>query len=289
MGWVNLNGSLLPDKEACISISDRGFLLGDGVFETLKAIDGKVLFLEEHLQRMRNGADFLRIKIPFSKSKIAGFISELLQKNFVKHARIRITLSRGRPAKKSGLPNFDDKFSTTLLISVSNISASVAELQNSGRSCCISNIARNERSPLCSIKCISYLENLCARDEARRRGFDEAILLNTRGKVAECSTSNIFIVSGKSIITPPVEDGALPGITATTLIEAVSEQGIRVSRRSITRSKLINADEVFMTNSVIDFVPVTKVDNVKIGSGRPGQMTRKLSEIYRHFIERRLT
>ena len=286
MSWLNLNGKLLQDTEAKISASDHGFLLGDGVFETLKALGGKILFFGEHIDRMTEGGGVLKIKLPYSTLMILRSCRELLDKSRLKNARIRITLTRGTPVRKSGLAYFDDKFKSSFLITAEPLGNSMDKLQTKGRRCGISSTRRNEFSPLSRIKCCSYLENLHARDEARRKGYEEAILLNSRRQVAECSMSNIFIVSGKDIMTPPVSAGALPGITAAKLIKVAEKSEIKIVSKNVTQEKLLRADEVFCTNSIIDVVPIISINGKKINGGKPGPITRKLIKIYGDSLDR---
>jgi branched-chain amino acid aminotransferase len=288
MPSVCLNNKIIDEKDAAISVRDRGFTHGDGLFETMKAVDGKILFFDEHMNRMSQSMAVIKIKKPHQWGKMLDSCHQLLQKNRLKNARIRITLSRGVPKKKSGLPGFEDEYSPTLLITTLPLSKTLNQLQTKGYRCTVSDIRRDERAPISGIKHLSYLGNLYARDFAKAKKFDEAIILNSKGRVAECSMSNIFIVSSGKIITPALSEGQLPGITEMKLIEAAAEKGIKINRQRISLEKLLQADEIFVTNSVIDLVPVTQIDNTKIGPGKPGAVTKKLIDIFNNFCKEKL-
>ena len=230
----------------------------------------------------------VKVKKPRGWSRLRESCHELLRVNRLKNARIRITLSRGVPKKKRGSPRFEDEYSPTLLIAATALSKSLKQLQASGYRCTVSDIRRDERSPLSGIKHLSYLGNLYARDFARAKKFDEAIILNSKGRVAECSMSNIFMVSRGKIVTPAFSEGQLSGITGRKLIEAAGEKGLKIGRRRISLENLRRADEIFVTNSVIDIVPVIKIDDTKIGSGKPGAVTKMLIDIFDKFYREQL-
>jgi len=283
MPWVYLNNKIIDEKDAAVSIHDRGFTHGDGLFETMKAVDGEIIFYDEHIDRMLTGTMVIKIELPYSSEAILDSCHKLLKENRLKNARIRITLSRGVPAKKTGLPTFNDEYSSTFLITVSPLSPNLKELRKTGYRCTVSSIRRDESSPLSGIKCLSYLDNLYARHHARADGFDEAIILNTKGRVAECSMSNIFMVANGKIITPSLLEGQLLGVTEAKLIEAAKEKGLKIKRQRISLERLRQADEVFVTNSIIDIIPVLWINRKKIGSGKAGPVTKKLMRIFDEF------
>ena len=288
MPWVCLNNKIIDEKEATISIRDRGFTHGDGLFETMKAIDGKILFFDEHINRMVLSMGLIKMTRPARWGAVLDACHELLRKNRLKNARIRITLSRGVPKQKTGLARFGDQYSPTLLITAAPLSKNLKQLQAKGYRCTISDIRRDERSPLSGIKQLSYLANLYARDCARAKKFDEAIILNSKGRVAECSMSNVFMVSSGKIIAPALSEGQLIGITERKLVEAAGEKDLKISRQQISLKQLLRADELFVTNAVIDIVPVIQIDDMKIGPGKAGAVTKKLINIFEKFCRAQL-
>jgi branched-chain amino acid aminotransferase len=248
---VWLNDALVEAVEARIDPADRGFQLGDGLFETIAARGGKILWLESHLARLKLGCEVLRLPYPALDFKTA--IEATFTANQFTDAAIRLTLTRG-PASRGLLP--PGKPQPTLLISAASWPGSPPPAR-----CMIATITkRNEHSPLASIKSISNLDNILARQEAVARGGNEAILLNTKGHVAESCVANLFIVKDQRVVTPPVEDGALPGIMRAAVLGAYN--GIQ---SSLTVEDLITADGIFLTNS-LGIRTVASIDGKAVGN-----------------------
>jgi branched-chain amino acid aminotransferase len=250
-----LNGRLMAGARARIDPRDRGFTLGDGLFETIRLASGRAAFLERHLARLRRGADLLGIPLTWSDGEIAFGIEALAASEGLREAALRLTLSRG-PGERGILPPAAPM--PTLLITAAPPAPPAAP----ARLIVATITRRNEASPLSRLKTLNYLDNILARQEALRRGADDAILLNTRGQVAETSVANLFALIDGVLKTPPVEDGALPGIMRSVLIERCG-----AVEASLLPADLATADAVFLSNS-LGLRPVATLDGAAMGDGR---------------------
>ena len=269
-----LNGRLVAREQAHIDPADRGLLLADGLFETLRAYHGHVFKLEDHLQRMAAGAAELAIPLPLDPPSIADAVRETLAANQLAatDAALRITLTRG-PGQRGLLPPADPL--PTLIISAAayhppaSSDGFVAVTAKRAR--------RNEKSVTARLKTLCYLDNVIAQTEAAAAGADEAIMLNNRDAVACGGRSNVFAVIDGALTTPAIEEGALPGITRHAILALCKGEGVEVVEGAITRAELRNATEMFVTNSLLEIVPVRLFD----GADLPvGAMTRRLAEAY---------
>ena len=259
-GVIYLNGRLVPAAEARIDPADRGLTLGDGLFETLRARDGHVLRLSSHLGRLRAGAEVLGLHVPCSDRDLGRRLAETLSANGLTDGALRLTLTRG-PAGRglSPQPGLDP----TLVITASGLDAAGGPV-----SAIIATVTRrNEQSPLSGCKCLNFLDNILARQEAERRGADEALLLNTAGRLAEASAANLFAVLGGRLLTPPLGDGALPGVMRADVMERLGAR-----EGSLAPDDLSRASEAFLTNS-LGIRPLVAVDGFPLGRGRPGPVT----------------
>ncbi len=244
---IYLNGHFLTETEAKIDPADRGFLLADGLFETMKAYKGKIFYLEEHWQRFKKSAQFLDIDIPVSRDELEKIIDDLLLKNNLlqENASVRLTLTRGN-SPRGLLP--PPNLKPTILLAAFPCSACIAK----PISTYIVSIRRNEFSPLANIKSLNYLDNVLARKEAANHFADEAILLNSKGNIVEASAANIFVVTNADkIITPALSEGALPGITRQIVINLAKKLNIPLFETSITLEDIEKSREIFLTNSLI--------------------------------------
>lgn len=258
-----LNGKLVAAGQAQIDPADRGFTLGDGVFETLPAISGQPKHIDRHLARLARGAAVLGFAVPYPRDTIVGGIGMVLVSSGAGDSVIRITLTRG-PAPRGLLPSETPR--PTLMISAGLLpppaGPAVAIIARSTR--------RNEMSPVSTIKSLNYLDNILARQEAAEFGAQEAVLLNTKGRVAGATIANVFAVIDGIVVTPPVAEGALPGIRRGLLLE----KG-RAVEREITEADLQAASEIFLTNS-LGLRAVISLEGVAIGDGAPGPVFRSL-------------
>ncbi len=252
MTIVWLNGALCDSAEARIDPSDRGFTLGDGLFETTAVRGGKISRLESHLRRLLRGCEVLGL--PSAPDTLSDVIGAVLAANELRDAAVRITYTRGPGARGLAAPH---RCLPTLLVTAGPLPAPRPPAR-----CIVATVTRrNEHSPLSRIKSTNYLDAILAREEARRRNADEALLLNTAGKLAEATAANLFIVRGGQVMTPPFSDGALEGIMRS---EIFAQTG--AAECSLSVADLLSADEVFLSNS-LGLQAVVSVDEILIGDG----------------------
>ena len=261
---VWLNGIIVPEHEARIAPDDRGLLLGDGLFETLRVSGGRPLRLDRHLARLRAGAEILGLPVPLDDAEFAAAMAALLARRGLSEASLRLTLTRG-PAPRGLLPPAEP--TPTMLLTAAPLPpplppAHVVVAQRT---------RRNEHSPLSRIKSLSYLDGVLARQEAARRGADDALLLNTAGRVAEASAANLFLLLDGTLVTPPVAEGALPGVLRAAVLDAFP-----VAERPVTVEDLHRAEEAFLTSS-LGVRPVIAIDGRPVGNGRPGVRSAEIA------------
>ncbi len=256
---VWLNGELVGSEEARIDPSDRGFLLGDGLFETMAARDGKIIFADLHFDRLARGAATLGIDIPFPKAELISAITSLLTETGMRDlgsAAVRLTLTRGTGPR--GLAPSPDAKPTVLITCAPTptLKESVSAITATGR--------RNEFSPTANVKTLTYLDQVMARREADSAGADDAILLNTQGKVTCATAANLFLWDSNTLITPPLTDGCLDGTTRRTILEVAHQAGITAFEESITASTLANVESAFLTNALVGLQPLNAIDGRKL-------------------------
>ncbi len=273
MKIVFMNNAYFEAEKCTIPINDRGFLLGDGIFETIRIYSGKALFLNLHWDRLKLGAEFLEIPLKITYEELKKVISHLIEKNNLKdqEASVRLTLTRGPGPRGITVNNAQPTFLAT-------ISPLIAQ-QEKMLSVLVSSIRRNELSPSSKIKSLHYLDNILARREAEKAGFDEAILLNTRGNLSEATIANLFFVRNEILCTPQIEDGALPGITREILLNVAKELGIKTKLASFSPQELLLAEEAFLSSSLLGIKAIWKVNDTVI-SEKPGLLTARLA----HFL-----
>lgn len=279
VNMIYLNTRFVPLDKAKISILDRGFLYGDGVFETMRSYGGVVFRLEEHIERLSRSLKTLHIRPRVSKSKIQKIVYRLLDRNRLKNAYIKIIVTRGR---STGLLAPSPKTRPTLVIYAMPYKKFTKDIYQKGIRVSLSKSRYNEKSKLAGNKTLNYLDNILYRYDAGRKNFDDAILANTKGFISEASSSNIFLVKGKKVVTPCLESGCLPGITRQEIIRLAGKfLKNKVCETFIRTNTLYSADEIFLTNSLAEIVPVVKVDNRVVGDGKPGPLTKRLMELFR--------
>ena len=276
---VYLNGSLIPSSEASISALDYGFLYGYGLFETMRAYEGQVFRLDNHLTRLARSAEVLGLPIGTLDLKKA--VMDTIQANQLGDARIRIAISIGEGGM---VPDPSTCNRPTVLILAGHYQPYPEEVYQKGFRAIVSSIHRNSGSPLSRLKSANYLESLLARQEARAAGVNEALCLNEKGVLAEASMSNIFLVTNGILRTPGQESGILPGITRETILELAPPLGINTLECDIRLDELSHAEEAFLTNSLIEVMPLTEIEGKPVGSGRPGSITKKLLTAYRELV-----
>jgi branched-chain amino acid aminotransferase group I len=278
---VFLNGKLVPRTEARVSAFDLGFLYGYALFETMRAYSGRIFRLRDHLNRLSRSARV--IGIPLDASTLERACHDTLEANRLADARIRLTVSIG---EGEGTPDAPAHPRPTVLIAATSYTPPPPEKYRDGFRAIVSSVRQNSRSPLSRLKSANYLNNLLARRQAREAGADEALLVNERGLLCEGSTSNIFLVSGGALITPDEESGCLPGVTRQAVIELAARMGMAVSQREVGLEELVQADECFITNSLIELMPLREVDGRHVGLKGKGEVTTRLMAAYKELVTR---
>ena len=275
---IYLNGRIIREDEATLSINDRGFLLGDGVFETIRAYNGKPFLLNAHIKRLFIGLGRLSIKIKEKEDDISGIIRRLIELNGLKDAYIRITVSRGLCQRGIGTKDCSEP---TVCINVKSFSPPDDTLYTEGVSVCFVK-RKNLRLPEdSSIKHLSFLNYVLARLEVEEKGTFEGIMLNSAGHITECTTSNIFFVKENRIFTPSINTGILAGITRQVVIDLIRESNYELIEGEFFKNELFEAQEVFITNSLIELMPVSRVDDKELSSH---SVTSRLLRLYRELI-----
>jgi branched-chain amino acid aminotransferase len=279
--FIFFNGKIIPDTERCISSGDRGFLYGDGIFETLRTYNDEPFKLAEHLERMRCSAEELKISVEYTNAEISENITKLLEKNSIRNAYIRITFSRGEGGSALQM---SDCLRSTVLIQIKPFKPYDEKLYNEGMCLIVSGHRRSTTSPIYSHKTTNLLTSILLKEEARKRSAHDSIVLNTDGRVAECIVSNIFMVNNGSVITPSLDTNILPGVTRKTVLDICQNSGIPAREECFKIETLIKAKEVFITNSLMEIMPVSRVEDNKIGKITPGKITQQLMGVYKSLI-----
>jgi branched-chain amino acid aminotransferase group I len=262
---------------------DYGFLYGYGLFETMRAYKGQVFRLDGHLDRLMYSAAILGLQLQVQEIK--GAVMDTIQANKLKEARIRIAISIGEGGMAPD-PSTCNK--PTVLILAGHYQSYPERIYQKGFRAIVSSIRRNSQSPLSSLKTANYLESILARHQARVVGSDEAIHLNEKGLLAEASMSNIFIVTDGILRTPGLENGILPGITREIVLELAPRLGINTLEHDIQLDEVLHAQEAFLTNSLIEVMPLTEMVGKPVGHGKPGAITQRLMAGYRKMVRNEL-
>lgn len=261
---VWFGGQVVAAEQVHVAVTDRGFTLGDGLFETIKVQNGVPLRLDAHWRRLEEGARLLRLTLPLDRDAAAAAIADVLAANSLTDAALRLTVSRG-PGQRGLLPPIP--CSPTVVLTAGPQPPALGP----ARVVVVESVRRNPFSPLARVKALSYLDNVLARLEAEERGADDALLLNTEGRLAETTIANLFVVAGDgAVLTPPVAEGALPGVRRAELITLLG-----AVERPLSLDDLYSAREAFLTNA-LSIRPLVAVDSHPIGDGQPGSLTRSL-------------
>jgi len=279
---VYLNGSLMPRSEAKLSPFDHGFLYGYGLFETMRAYSGHIFHLDRHLARLSRSAEIIGLKSRLASFDLKQACIDTLQANGLTEARLRLAVSGG---EGEIIPDPSTCQGHTVFIVAGSYTPRHTQIYQEGFKAVVSSLRRNSQSPLSRIKSASYLESILARMEAKAAGVDEALFLNDRGFLVEASTSNVFLVNAGMLFTPPEESGILPGITREAVMELAQSSGIEVTEHEVTLEQLLEAEESFLTNSILEIMPLTWVNGKPLGSGKPGVVTRRLMAAYKELVK----
>jgi branched-chain amino acid aminotransferase len=280
---IYIDGKYYDEKNAKISVFDHGLLYGDGIFEGIRAYNGRVFKLVEHIDRLFASAKSILLTIPMTQPEMIRAVVETCRKNKIKNGYIRLVVTRG--VGNLGLNPYKCAKASVIVIA-DKIQLYPEELYKRGLDVITVPTTRNLHSALNpAIKSLNYLNNILAKIEAINGGCEEAIMLNSEGYVAECTGDNIFLIKKGKMFTPPLSAGALYGITRNTVIEIARENGIEVTEPNLTRHDFFNGDEVFLTGTGAEMIPVVKIDGRIIGTGKPGPITAKLTEQYRQLTQ----
>ncbi|OHB46796.1 MAG: branched-chain-amino-acid transaminase [Planctomycetes bacterium RIFOXYD2_FULL_41_16] len=280
---IYINGQIVPQEDAKISVFDHGLLYGDGVFEGIRAYNGKIFTLDEHLDRLYDSATAISLKIPITKAEMAEAIKKTMKANNLADSYIRLVVTRG--VGKLGLdPN---KCATPQIIIITDtIELYPKALYEKGLDIVTVTTIRNHFSALDpKIKSLNYLNNILAKVESIQAGAGEALMLNKDGYVAECAGDNVFIFKNNILRTPPSSAGILVGITRNVVMKLATEMGVQVREELMTRYDLYIADECFLTGTAAEIIPVVKIDGRTIGTGKPGKLTLDLLKRYRDLTQ----
>jgi len=276
-------GRFASPADATVSARDAGLLLGAGLFETLRTYGGQPFRLDRHLARLRASGHVFRIPVKESDPQVSEIIARLVQVNGVPDARVRITATRGPLTEELA----DEEVPrATLLVTAGPMTPYPKEFYDRGASVVVSDIHANPTDPTVYHKTTGYLRNLLALRDAHRARAAEAILFNTRNHLAEGTVSNVFLVKSGRLLAPPVEEGLLPGITRATVLELAAQVGVPAEQKVLTVQDLLDADEVFLTNSIMEVMPVVRIEQHEVGAAAPGPITRRLAEAYRACVAR---
>ena len=281
---IYLEGKLVPEEQAKVSVFDHGLLYGDGVFEGIRAYNGKVFRLKEHIRRLYQSAQTIMLKIPVSPENLTAAILETLRANKLRDAYIRVVITRGK-----GDLGLDPRKcpKASYFVITSKIQLYPEELYEKGIDIITVATRRTNVEMLTpGVKSLNYLNNILAKIEGNNAGVSEALLLNQEGLVLECTGDNVFLVRGKEILTPPLYLGILAGITRQAVLELAPRAGLTAREIPFTRHDLFNADEVFLTGTAAEVIPVIRIDGRQVRKGIPGFYTKNLMILFRELARR---
>lgn len=275
-----LNGALIPLSEAKISILDYGFLFGYGLFETMRAYNGKIFCLGQHLERLISSASILGIYV--QRDTLYKAIYDTIQANHLLDARVRLIITVGEGTLT---PDVKTCTSPTIIVIAVPYHPSSPEVYSRGWRVIVSKIRRNSQSPIPGMKSANFLESMLVKQEARAAGVDDALMLNDKGYLSEASSSNVFIVSDDSLKTPRLGEGLLPGVARKIVFELAWKLGTHYTECNITPEDLNNSTEVFLTNSIREIMPVVEIAGKAVGDRKPGPITSKLIQAYKNKVK----
>lgn len=277
---IIFNKKILSADTPIIYSNDRGFLFGDGLFETIKAEKNELLFFAEHYNRLATSAKKLFIPLNFSLLELKTQCESLLEINKLDEAAVRITLTRGSSERGIAI---ESVVSPNLLITT----IPYKKQADIYPTLCITAIRRNEYSPLSQLKTLNFLEPILTRQQAIKNGSAEGVMLNTKGAVTETSVGNLFAVIHQKIFTPKIEDGLLPGIVRQIVIDIATKTDIPIKEKTLSPEDLLEADEIFHTNSLIEIQSFAKINERPLATGEQALLTRKILETYEWYKNKR--
>jgi len=280
--WIFLGGEFVPKEEAKISVYDHGLLYGDGIFEGIRVYEGNIFRMKEHMRRLYDSAKSIMLQIPYSEEELTEIVAETVRKNQLRNAYIRLVVTRG--VGNLGLDPFTCKRPEVIVIA-EQLALFPKEFYENGLEI-VTVASRRNRPDVLSpqVKSLNYLNNVLVKIEARLAGVHEALMMNDEGYITEGSGDNVFIIRDGVLKTPPVYLGALEGITRNAIMELARNLGYEVREVPFTRHDVYVADEVFLTGTAAEVIPVIKVDGRVIGDGKPGKHTHALLQAFRRLV-----
>jgi branched-chain amino acid aminotransferase len=288
---VYLNGSLVPRSKARVSVFDHAFLYGYGLYEAMRAYHGKIFLPERHIKRLLDAAEIIGLAHKLAGIDLGKACVDTLAANNLEDARIRLTVSNG---ESEAVPWADANSAPTVVVTARHYTPFSKEKYSQGFKVGLASVRRCRQSVVASMKSVNYLTSVMARMEAGVHGLDEALLLNDDGYIAEGGGCNVFFVKTSGLMTPSLESGILPGVTREVVLELAGALGISITEGDVSPADLGQFNEAFLTNSVIEVMPLVAVRNeeghmVTIGSGKLGNITKKLMSAYKETVERETT
>ena len=273
---VYINGKFYEKEDAKVSVFDHGFLYGDGIFEGIRLYSGNVFKLDRHVDRLFRSAKAIMLEMPYTKQEVIDAVCATCRENKLTDAYIRLVVSRGMGALGLSPRSCSNP---QMVIIADQIQLYPQELYDNGLKAITVPTRRNSSAALPPmVKSLNYLNNILAKIEAQNLGYQECLLLNNEGYVAECSGDNVFVVYEGKIFTPPTACGSLSGMTRETVIEVARDMGYELIEKPLTRYDIWTADECFLTGTAAKLIPLVELDSRVIGDGKPGKVTKSLLE-----------
>ena len=281
--YVFLNHGLVPAEEARVSIFDAGLLHGVGLFETMRSYQGEIFRVEDHLNRLYNSAEVLGILITQKRAELAEWLDVLLETNDLKDARVRLTATRGSMKQ---LPD-EEQPESVVFATAAAMQQYPAEYYRRGMTVTVCRYRQNPFDPTSGHKSLNYFSRLVGLQQAQQeQQAGEALWFTVDGKLAEGCISNVFMVKEERLLTPAAETGILPGITRKVVLELANAEGMEIEEGLFSRDDLQEASEVFLTNSIMELMPVCRIDRQAIAKDKPGPVYKKLHELYQQAVQR---
>ena len=279
---VFINGEFVDKEDAKVSVFDHGLLYGDGVFEGIRLYSGCVFKLNEHLERLEQSAKAILLDLPMTREQLTEAVIESCRVNELTNGYLRLVITRG-PGHLGLTP--DGCGPAGVIIIADNIQLYPKEMYESGlKIITVATRRINSAALPPAVKSLNYLNNILAKIEAKKVGFQEALMLNDKGEVAECTGENVFVIKKGQLYTPPLDAGSLRGITREVVIDIAKELGVPFSAQALTRYDLWNADECFLTGTAAEVIPCVEVDHREVGSGVPGDLTKSFISNFRQKV-----
>lgn len=278
-----LQGNFINLGEAQISVSDRGFLYGDGLFETIRVYEGRPFFLDWHLERLIKGTKVLGMMLNKEPEDLQTIIEETININELRNGFLRLSLSRG--IGRRGLLPQESGSPVLLVVPYVSVPYRHEDYEKGYRGTIVKCTRRNTFSPVSRLKSLNYLDNILAKIETAQKGADEGLLLNEQNNLAGGTVSNIFIIKNEKIFTPTIDCGILNGITRQIVIKLAEKNKIEIIEKQLIPEELIEAQEAFITNSLMEIMPLVSVEDKSIGTGKPGLYATKLRSEYLKLVK----